>query len=142
MNQLMGVYLFSHKDRIYRVDKQNRVVTSCCSFKTPSSTKSYGEIVTSYSWNLYQPEPCQFILAEFAGISSLNHTLNESAVVSFKWNRNTLIVISILAQGRHKKKRFFQDLVLNYGWVGVKSPKLFSENICHVYMVYQTILSI
>ena len=27
-----------------------------------------------------------------------------------------------------KKNRFFLDLVLNYGWVGVKSPKLFSEN--------------
>ena len=39
-------------------------------------------------------------------------------------------------RGRGKKIDFFLGKVLNYGWVGVKSPKLFSENICHVYMEY------
>ena len=41
-----------------------------------------------------------------------------------------------IREGTQKKIDFFKEKVLNYGWVGVKSPKLFSENISHVYMVY------
>ena len=39
-----------------------------------------------------------------------------------------------------KKSVSFYDFVLNCGWVGVKSPKLFSENTHNVYMEYNFFL--
>ena len=36
---------------------------------------------------------------------------------------------------------FFSEF-LNCGWVGLKSPKMFCENTCHVYMTYLAMLSI
>ena len=48
------------------------------------------------------------------------------------WKKVTLEAArnEIPAQGRGQSKEsiFFQEKVLNYGWVGIKSPKLFSEN--------------